>query len=80
MPDHVHILLDLTEDNDASLSTIIRAFKAESARSMNLSSGRRGRVWQAGFHDRIVRSWREAEKLADYIRDNPRRWSAKRER
>lgn len=32
-------------------------------------------VWQRSFHDRIVRSEREAEALRRYIHENPERWT-----
>ena len=32
------------------------------------------RVWQRGFHDRVVRTDREAAALRRYVADNPARW------
>ena len=33
-----------------------------------------GPVWQRSFHDRIVRTDREANTLRRYIAENPARW------
>jgi len=31
-------------------------------------------IWQRGFHDHIIRDWRDYEKIANYIYENPIRW------
>lgn len=33
-------------------------------------------AWQRGFHDRIVRTWEECNRISDYIKHNPDRWDA----
>ena len=38
------------------------------------------RVWQARYHDRIVRTDREADALRRYIHENPMRWAAGEDR
>ena len=35
------------------------------------------RVWQRGYHDRIVRTDREAEAIRRYVAENPARWTAR---
>ncbi len=80
MPDHVHLLLRLDPVDDGvrmSLSEIVRAFKASTSRAINAMRNQRGRVWQRGFYDRVVRSEREIEDIATYIEMNPIRWVAK---
>lgn len=32
------------------------------------------KVWQRGFHDRVVRTDREADALRRYAAENPARW------
>ncbi len=39
-----------------------------------------GRLWQRGYHDRIIRDNAELERAQQYIRDNPRRWMSCRPR
>lgn len=74
MPDHVHALIVFT-GRDRSLSEVVRAFKAFSARQANALRGEAGQpFWQRGFHDRIVRDAREHERVRAYIAANP--WRA----
>lgn len=56
-----------------SVSAIIGAYKAAVTRSIHQRDPSL-RVWQPRFHDRIVRSPKEADALRVYIRDNPTRW------
>ena len=68
MPDHVHVLLVLN-DCDATVSEIVQAFKSLSTRVVR-RTGTVGRIWQRGFHDRIVRREKNREGLRNYIRNN----------
>ena len=38
------------------------------------------RVWQARFHDRVVRTDREADALRRYVAENPARWDPRAHR
>lgn len=88
MPNHVHVLLALTSDSDGrqvegtpSVSTLIQWFKTKT--TYDYTIGVRtdgwppfpGRLWQRGFHDRIVRSERELDRFRRYIVENPARWT-----
>lgn len=57
-----------------SLSGLVGAFKTTSAKAIH-GLGYAGFRWQRSFHDRIVRNDRELRHIAEYIRDNPRRWT-----
>jgi hypothetical protein len=35
-------------------------------------------AWQSRFHDHIIRNAEEHQRIATYIRDNPRKWPADR--
>jgi len=35
-----------------------------------------GALWQGRFHDRVVRTAAEADRIRQYITDNPARWPA----
>jgi len=71
MPDHFHGLLQLGEVSP--LSEVMRCFKGGTAIEINRLLSRRGRLWQASFHDRAVRRERDLETLARYIIENPLR-------
>lgn len=34
-----------------------------------------GSIWQANFHDHIVRSYEEFKKIYYYIENNPKNWA-----
>ncbi len=71
MPDHFHWLISLK--GDQSLSTCIGRVKSCSARVINKATGRRGRLWQDGFHDRAIRKEEDLVGIARYIIANPLR-------
>jgi hypothetical protein len=57
------------------LPTIVGAFKSAATREINrqrLTPG--ARVWQRGYHERVVRSERELEAIREYILNNPAAW------
>jgi putative transposase len=89
MPNHVHGIVEIVRGeivgaglrparsfpNPASLSEIIRAFKAFSSRAINLKYPDGLFQWQRSFHDRIIRDQGELAAIARYIVENPRHWS-----
>jgi len=86
MPTHLHGLVLLPWRDDlpksrarapaGSLQSIIGSFKSASSRL----TGKAARpLWMTRFHDRVVRSPEELERMDAYIEANPRRWEADRE-
>jgi putative transposase len=90
MPNHVHGIIEIVRGEivgaglrpahslssvPASLSEIIRAFKAFSARTINQKYPDGLFQWQRSFHDRIIRDQGEMAAISRYIVDNPRHWS-----
>ena len=86
MPDHVHGLLAIVTNDDAiqpppALGRLVNVFKSvANHRVKQLDEGARlsGRLWQRGFHDRVVRSDDEMRQIEWYIKENPARWAASR--
>ena len=72
MPDHVHWLFQLGMD-DQDLSTLIKGFKARSARRVNEKLGQQGALWQRAFHDHALRADEDVKAIARYIVANPLR-------
>lgn len=79
MPDHVHCIMLLSDpvmlrlDPEAckGIPSIIKAFKAASAREINkLTGGTGNSVWQKGYFERIIRNKHELEKYRYYIETN----------
>lgn len=70
MPDHLHWLMALRQ---GSLSDLMRRIKGRSAMRINASTGRQGKLWQDGFHDRALRREEDVLPAARYIVANPLR-------
>jgi putative transposase len=69
MPDHLHWLLVLGENED--LSRLVGLFKGRSAREVNKALNRKGPLWQRAFYDHALRKDEDVRKLARYIVANP---------
>lgn len=70
MPDHVHWLV--SPCGGVSLSKLMEAFKALSARRVNRVLGRTGRrLWQPGYHDHALRQAEDLRVMARYVIANP---------
>ncbi|MCP1727849.1 REP element-mobilizing transposase RayT [Natronospira proteinivora] len=71
MPDHFHWLIRLGQVDD--LSGVVKQVKARSGYRINKHLGRRGRLWQPGFHDWAIREEPDLRAVARYIVANPLR-------
>jgi putative transposase len=69
MPDHIHVLFRLV-DCSKSLSNIMQAYKSLTTRRLKRPLDLE-RLWQRGFHDRVIRDETEIARIRDYIRFNP---------
>jgi len=69
MPDHVHLLLSPSE-NGKDLSEIMQEIKGGSTKIF-WESGGKGKLWQRGFYDHIVRKQEDLREIAIYILNNP---------
>ena len=70
MPDHFHWLVELQQN---SLGELMQKTKSLSTRAINASTGRKGSLWQQGYHDRALRREEDLVKLARYVVANPLR-------
>ncbi|MHC8333384.1 REP-associated tyrosine transposase [Pseudomonas sp. LB3P25] len=68
MPDHMHCLVQL---HDKTLAELMCRIKSRSSLAVNQALGRRGRLWQKGYHDRAVRREEDVKDLARYVVANP---------
>jgi putative transposase len=68
MPDHVHLLLEGTTD-DADLRAVMHAWKLRTGFAWK--QRRRGRLWQDGYYDHIVRENDSVVGIVRYILNNP---------
>ncbi|MFJ2362771.1 REP-associated tyrosine transposase [Pseudomonas sp. NPDC087697] len=70
MPDHFHWLIEL---QFGSLSELMQKTKSLSTRAVNRATGRKGSLWQQGYHDRALRREVDLVELARYVVANPLR-------
>ena len=68
MPDHFHWLVELRA---GSLSAVVQRVKSKTAIAVNRVTGRQGRFWQWGYHDKAVRYEEDLREFARYIIANP---------
>lgn len=54
-----------------SISSFIAVFKSVTTKQINGVES----IWQANYHDHIVRNYKTFEKVYDYIKNNPKSWA-----
>jgi type I restriction enzyme R subunit len=69
MPNHVHVLFRPLGDH--VLADILKSWKGFTAREINKRLGKKGRLWQGEYWDRLIRNERHFSKVVEYIRENP---------
>ena len=63
-----------------TVGAIIRGFKSTTTRQINLFHKTPGiPIWQRNYYDHIVRNEDEMNKIREYIKNNPLKWSLDRE-
>ncbi len=71
MPNHVHALFRLVEP--FRLESVLKSWKGFTAREINKRLGRRGKLWQDDYWDRLIRNESHWLKCRDYVFDNPQK-------
>ena len=73
MPNHIHVILVLSENSPKNIPTVIGQFKMSvTKRIREMKPGME--VWQRSFHDHIIRNQSGYEKIWTYIENNPQKW------
>lgn len=82
MPNHIHFILELENDNSySSISTIIQWYKTMTTNDYikNVKTNNWIRfdkqLWQRGFYDHVIRNNSSHNKIIDYIKQNPIKWT-----
>lgn len=68
MPDHFHWLVEL---NSKTLGELMCRIKSRSSVTVNQANHSSGRLWQKGYHDRVLRQEEDLKATARYIVRNP---------
>ncbi len=74
VPDHVHVILTLTDESRRTLIPLVeimKAIKGASAHAINHHAGNHGAIWQEESFDRAVRSSESLDAKIGYILENP---------
>ncbi len=69
MPNHVHLLLQISVGNPVSLFDVVRSTKAIVTRQWGSP------VWQRSFYEHVVRGEQDALRYWKYIDENPKKWT-----
>ncbi len=75
-PRGMTIRLDATtrQFSAQSLGSIINHFKSACTKRINALYDFNGTIWQRNYHEHIVRSQEESDRIRTYIRQNPANW------
>ena len=80
MPNHVHLLLTVSEDSGAPRSSrpteLVPRIIAALKRLTNKSSGES--LWQSSYYDHVIRDEQDFLRCWEYIEHNPYRWEEDR--
>ncbi len=71
MPDHIHVLLSLSDG--CPLSRAVQLIKGGFSRALHQQGISPSVVWEPRYHDRRVRDMNEFAEIALYIKNNPAR-------
>jgi REP element-mobilizing transposase RayT len=80
MPNHLHAIAVLAEENTLSLHELIRRFKSFTVGEYrrHIDSGyqvSQGHLWQHRYHDIVIRNDRQLDALRRYTANNPEQWT-----
>ncbi|MGE5424896.1 MAG: transposase [Syntrophothermus sp.] len=77
MPDHLHVILEIRAKNHHQkikpLPEIMGAFKMTASKLIHLA-GYPEFKWHRSYHAIIIRDTSALPRIAQYIRDNPKKW------
>ena len=69
MPNHVHVVFQLHLGRN--LDRVLHSWKSWTSNEANRILGRKGKLWQDEYFDRIVRDQEEFQHVAAYVLGNP---------
>ena len=69
MPDHLHFLV--VPKPPFTISQVMQSTKGYSSRVINKVNGVKGKLWQQGFYDRVIRDEEQLNQTIAYIHENP---------
>lgn len=70
MPDHIHLLISLSENYSKKLSDWVTAFKRFTTRIIKAKFNIQY-LWHINYYDHIIRKEESMQNVSDYILNNP---------
>ena len=68
MPDHIHLLVYICQNNKISLENVVRLIKRQITTETGIKD-----LWQKNFYDHIIRNQKDYDEVWEYIDANPRK-------
>lgn len=68
MPNHIHLIIEIIEKNNLTISRIIQQFKWGITRKLGYS------IWQKLFYEHVIRNYKEYLNIKEYIQNNVMNW------
>jgi REP element-mobilizing transposase RayT len=76
MPNHLHGIVIIKEQTNATLGQIIGWYKFQAMQEINRKRRTLGRpVWQRGYYEHIIRRTENMISIREYIVGNPAKWA-----
>ncbi len=80
MPNHIHMLIQIQEaaagaSPRPTVSDVVCAFKSLTTRQCRECGLKKSRLFQASFHDHIIRGEEDYLKIWEYINSNALKWN-----
>lgn len=69
MPNHIHMIIEITEKTETNIPRIIKQFKGCITKELGYS------IWQKSYYEHIIRNEKEYFKIKEYIRNNVINWN-----
>ena len=72
MPNHIHMVL-VVEPGGTDATVVVGSMKSYVTRRIHTKYPEL-EVWQTSFHDHVIRSYTQYQRIREYIETNPMRW------
>ncbi len=69
MSNHIHILLEIKDTSNNTISNIVKNLKSEISKKVGES------IWQKSFYEHLIRDEKEYMQIKEYIMNNPFNWN-----
>ena len=68
MPNHIHIIITINNNNSINIARIIKQYKGSVTKKIGYS------IWQKSYYEHIIRDEKEYYNIKEYIQNNIINW------